>query len=113
MAENRSRFVLKSAVALAAGTALLTACAPAPVTRTVTTEQVTTTAPRPVVAVAPPVATTTTEVVRTPDPVHRVARVRGPYRTDDVVEETTEIVTPAPPPVVSTTRSTTQTISPR
>jgi len=110
MAENRTRFGLKSAVALAAGTALLTACAPEPVTRTVTTEQVTTSAPRPVIAVAPPVATTTTEVVRTPEPVHRVSRVRRPYRTDDVIEETTETVTP---PVVSTTRSTTQTVSPR
>jgi len=111
MAENRSRFVLKGAVALAAGTALLTACAPGPVTRTVTTEQTTTSVPRPLVAVAPPVATTTTEVIRTPEPVHR-ARARRPYRTDDVIEETTETVTPAPP-VVSTTRSTTQTVSPR
>jgi hypothetical protein len=106
MAETRSRFGLKSALALAAGTALLAACAPQPVTRTVTTEQTTTSVPR-------PVATTTTEVTRTPEPVrHRAVGARRPYRTDDVIEETTETVTPAPP-VVSTTRSTTQTVSPR
>jgi len=111
MTENKTRLCWSVGAVLLGGLTMLAGCAPAPVTRTVTT-QTTTAVPPP-----PPVVTTTTvEEVNTPDRPYvrpRVARVRrAPVRTDEVIEETTETV--APPPVAhTTTRSTTQTINPR
>jgi hypothetical protein len=113
MTQFASRFGLLSGVTLI-GIAHLAGCAPAPVTRTVTSE-VTTTVPPP-----PPVVTTvTTEAVETPPVQHRVVR-RTRHPNGDVVvrEETTETgsttIVPVTPPVQSTvTRTTSETIAPR
>jgi hypothetical protein len=54
MTETTSRFSMAIAVALIAGTAVLSGCGSAPYSRTSTSEETTTTIP------APPVSTTTT-----------------------------------------------------
>lgn len=114
MAQFASRFGLLSGVTLI-GIAHLAGCAPAPVTRTVTSEVTTT-------AVPPPpqvVTTTTTEAVETPPVRQRVVRHTRHANGDVVVrEETTETgsttIVPAVPPVQSTvTRTTSETIAPR
>jgi len=114
MTQFASRSGLLTGIALI-GIAQLVGCAPAPATRTVTSEVTTTTVPVP-----PPVVTTTTiEAVETPPVQHRYVR-RARHANGDVVvrEETTETgsttIVPAVPPVQSTvTRTTSETIAPR
>jgi hypothetical protein len=108
MVEAKSRFRLITGAAVAAGATLLVGCAPTPVTRTVTTEQVTTTQPRP-----PVITTITTEVVTPPvrHPVRHAIRTvrRRPTRTDNVVTETkeTDETTYVPVAPATMTRTTT------
>jgi len=116
MTEGNVTFRLMAGTALIGGLALLAACGPTPVTRTVTT-QTTTAAPVPVIVAPPAVTTTTVEEVNTPERSYvrpRVARSRRvPVRTEEVVEETTETQAPVSPVLQTTTRSRIETTSPR
>jgi len=119
MTEFASRFGRVAAFGILAGVTALSACAPAPVNRTVTSEVTTTTRPVPVpqvVTVAAP-ATVTTTMTEETHPL--VSRRRVSRSGNTVVEETTQTgttttVAPVLPAVQSTTtRSTTETIAPQ
>lgn len=101
---------LVTGIMLVACLAAQSGCAPTPVTRTVSTEQVTTTIPSPL----PTMITTTTEAVAPPEySGRRIAA--APRRSahydnshfDDMDEEVTETIVPAPVPVPRTTVLTT------
>jgi len=120
MTQFASRFGLLTGIALA-GAMLVAGCA-APVARTVT-ETTTTTAvvpPPPPVATPPVMSTTTTTEAVEPTPVNHNYVRRTRHANGDVVREeaTTETgsttIVPAVPPVRSTTtRTTSETITPR
>jgi len=109
MTELTSRFATLIGAALVCAPGLVGCSSPTPVTRTVTTEQTSTSVPPP-----PVITTTTTE--QTSDPVvHRYHTGRASRqavgREDDVTEETTTTYPPAP--VTATRRTTTQSTYPQ
>jgi hypothetical protein len=109
MTELTSRFVMLIGASLVCATELAGCSSPTPVTRTVTTEQTSTSVP-------PPPVTTTTTTEETRDPVvrryHAGRANRQPVgREDDVTEETTTTYPPAP--VTATRRTTTQSTYPQ
>jgi len=109
MTKVTTRFATLIGAALVSATGLAGCSSPTPVTRTVTTEQTSTSVPPP-----PVTMTTTTEETRDPV-VHRYhvgrANRQAVGREDDVTEETTTTYPPAP--VATTRRTTTQSTTPQ